>query len=185
MGQTGRMTRYIALLRGINVGGINITMAALADTVRSLGHTGVTTVLASGNVIFDSDQADAAALKAGLEQALSDAFDYEAWVVLLTRQDLEAAVEAYPFDDLDGWHSYVMFGSDPVMLDDLLTAAPTLNPDDERVQRGAGVLYWQVRREVGIKSPFSALSAKPKYKSSTTNRNLRTLHKSLTASTER
>ncbi|MGY4857007.1 DUF1697 domain-containing protein [Cryobacterium sp. AP23] len=173
------MTRYIALLRGINVGGINIKMAALADTVRSLGHTGVKTVLASGNLVFDSDQADAAALKAGLERALSDAFGYEAWVVLLTREDLGAAVAAYPFEDLDGWHSYVMFGSDPAMLDELLTSAPTLDPADERVVPGTGVLYWQVRREVGIKSPFSSLSAKTRYKASTTNRNLRTLRKIL------
>jgi uncharacterized protein (DUF1697 family) len=173
------MTRYIALLRGINVGGINIKMADLADTVRSLGHTGVETVLASGNLVFDSDQTDAAAIKAGLERALSDTFGYEAWVVLLTRDALAAAVDDYPFDDLDGWHSYVMFGSDPAMLDELLTAAPTLDPADERVVPGDAVLYWQVRREVGIKSPFSSLSAKTRYKASTTNRNLRTLRKIL------
>lgn len=173
------MTHYVALLRGINVGGINIRMADLADTVRSLGHTGVTTVLASGNVVFDSDETDAAMLKAGLERVLSDTFGYEAWVVLLTREDLAAAVADYPFDDLDGWHSYVMFGSDPAMLDELLTAAPALDPADERVVPGDGVLYWQVRREVGIKSPFSSLSAKTRYKASTTNRNLRTLRKIL------
>ena len=173
------MTRYIALLRGINVGGITIRMAALADTVRSLGHTGVTTVLASGNVVFESNQTDAAALKAGLERALSDAFGYEAWVVLLTREDLGAAVDAYPFEDRDGWHSYVLFGSADHLHDELLAAAPELDPADERVQPGAGLLYWQVRRDVGISSPFSKLSAKTRYKSSTTNRNLRTLHKIL------
>ncbi|MBX0298480.1 DUF1697 domain-containing protein [Cryobacterium sp. 1639] len=173
------MTHYVALLRGINVGGITITMADLADTVRSLGHTGVKTVLASGNLVFDSDETDAATLKSGLERLLSDTFGYEAWVVLLTRDALAAAVEDYPFDDLDGWHSYVLFGSDPAMLDELLTAAPTLDPADDRVVPGDGVVYWQVRREVGIKSPFSSLSAKTRYKASTTNRNLRTLRKIL------
>jgi uncharacterized protein (DUF1697 family) len=179
------MTRYIALLRGINVGGINIKMAALADTVRGLGHTGVVTVLASGNVVFDSDQPDAAALKTGLETALSDAFGYEAWVVLLTRDELAAAVAAYPFEERDGWHSYIMFGSAATLLDELLSAAPTLDPADERVQRGVGVLYWQVRREVGIKSPFSLLAAKVRFKSSTTTRNLRTLHKILAVPADR
>jgi len=177
--QNGRMTRYIALLRGINVGGINIKMAALADTVRTLGHTDVTTVLASGNVVFSSDQTDTAVLKTGLERALTDAFGYEAWVVLLGRTDLAAAVDAYPFDERDGWHSYVMFGSDPARLDELMVAAPDLNPADERIQQGDAVLYWQVRREVGIKSPFSTMAAKARFKSSTTNRNLRTLHKIL------
>jgi uncharacterized protein (DUF1697 family) len=173
------MTRYIALLRGINVGGINIKMAALADTVRALGHTGVQTVLASGNVVFDSDDADAAALKSGLERALSASFGYEAWVVLLTGTELQRAVDAYPFDDRDGWHSYVLFGTEPRLLDDLLEAAPALDPADERIQPGQNLLYWQVRREVGIKSVFSTLSAKARYKPSTTTRNLRTLHKIL------
>lgn len=179
MRQNRRMTRYIALLRGINVGGINITMSALADTVRALGHARVTTVLASGNLAFDSDQPDAGVLKSGLERALSEAFGYEAWVVLLTRDALASAVAAYPFAEREGWHSYVMFGSDPVKLDALMTMAPGLDPNDEQVQRGFGVLYWQVRREVGVRSAFSTLAAKAQYKSSTTNRNLRTLHKIL------
>jgi uncharacterized protein (DUF1697 family) len=173
------MTRYIALLRGINVGGITITMAALADTVRGLGLAGVSTVLASGNVLFDSPETDVATLKARLERALSDAFGYEAWVVLLTRDELAAAVGAYPFEDREGWHSYILFGSAQAVLDELYAKAPALDPADERVQPGPGLLYWQVRRDVGIKSPFSTLAAKAAYKSSTTNRNLRTLHKIL------
>ena len=177
------MTRYIALLRGINVGGINIKMSALSDTVRALGHTDVHTVLASGNVVFDSDEADAAVLKSGLEQALSASFGYDAWVVLLTSTEVAGAVAAYPFDDRDGWHSYILFGSNPALLDELLQAAPNLDPADERVQPGQSLLYWQVRREVGIKSQFSTLSAKARFKSSTTNRNLRTLHKILAVPT--
>lgn len=173
------MTRYVALLRGINVGGINIKMSALADTVAALGHTGVRTILASGNVVFESEQTDVAALTSGLEQALSAAFGYDAWVVLLTSADLAEAVAAYPFDDRDGWHSYILFGSNPVLLDELLQAAPELDPADERVQPGQSLLYWQVRRDVGIKSRFSTLSAKTRFRSSTTNRNLRTLHKIL------
>ena len=64
-----------------------------------------------------------------------------------------------------------------------VTAAPDLDPADERVQPGQSLLYWQVRREVGIKSPFSTLSAKARFKSSTTNRNLRTLLKILAVPT--
>jgi uncharacterized protein (DUF1697 family) len=173
------MTRYIALLRGINVGGITIRMAALADTVGALGHTAVKTVLASGNVLFDSDQTDPAAVKSGLEAALAETFGYRAWVVLLTRDDLAAAVDGYPFEDRDGWHSYILFGSEPALLDELLDSAPALDPADERIQPGQRLVYWQVRREVGITSPFSVLTGKIRYKSSTTNRNLRTLRKIL------
>jgi uncharacterized protein (DUF1697 family) len=173
------MTRYIALLRGINVGGITIKMADLADTVGALGHTGVRTVLASGNVVFDSDRTDATAIKADLEAALSRTFGYEAWVVLLTLDQLATAVAAYPFADRDGWHSYILFGSDRAMLDEMIAGAPPLDPADERVQTGPGVIYWQVRRDVGIRSPFSTITAKSRYKAATTNRNLRTLRKIL------
>jgi uncharacterized protein (DUF1697 family) len=172
------MTRYIALLRGINVGGINIRMAELAETVRSLGHTGVTTVLASGNVVFETSETDAA-VKSGLERALSDRFGYEAWVVLVAWPRLTGTVAEYPFEDRDGWHSYVLFGSEPTSIDGLLAAAPELDPNDERVQRGTDVVYWQVRRAVGVKSPFSVLSGKARFKSTTTTRNLRTLRKIL------
>jgi uncharacterized protein (DUF1697 family) len=173
------MTRYIALLRGINVGGITIKMTALADVVRGLGHTGVTTVLASGNVVFDSADPNAAQVKTGLESALSEAFGYEAWVVLVTRDTVVEAVAAYPFVDREGWHSYILFGSNQERLDELAAVAPTLDPADEQVRPGVGVLYWQVRRAVGIKSPFSILAAKTRFKSTTTNRNLRTVTKIL------
>ncbi|TFC88537.1 DUF1697 domain-containing protein [Cryobacterium sp. TMT4-31] len=177
--------RYVALLRGINVGGITIKMADLAETVSRLGHSGVTTILASGNVLFTSDEPDAATVKTGMERALSERFGYTAFVVLLSRDDLVVAVDGYPFDDRDGWHSYILFGSDPARLDELLVSAPQLDPADESVLPGDGLLYWQVRRAVGIKSPFSVLAAKPRYKSTTTNRNLRTLHKILGVPTTR
>ncbi|QYF74988.1 DUF1697 domain-containing protein [Cryobacterium sp. PAMC25264] len=173
------MTRYIALLRGINVGGINIRMAELAETVRGLGHTAVTTVLASGNVVLETSETDAAVVKSGLERTLSERFGYEAWVVLVPWPRLTGTVADYPFEDRVGWHSYVLFGSEPATLDDLLAAAPELDPNDERVQRGTDVVYWQVRRAVGIKSPFSVLSGKARFKPTTTTRNLRTLRKIL------
>jgi uncharacterized protein (DUF1697 family) len=64
------MTRYLVLLRGINVGGRNkVSMAALRELLESHGHTKVSTYIASGNVILSSDQS-AAAIKRELEEAL-------------------------------------------------------------------------------------------------------------------
>ena len=78
-----RMTRYVALLRGVNVGGVNMKMADLAEVVRGLGYDDVKTVLASGNVLFTTPDA-AAASKDKLEAALRKRFGYEAWVHVLT-----------------------------------------------------------------------------------------------------
>lgn len=174
------MTTYVALLRGINVNGITITMSSLRDLFRGLGFVEVKTVLASGNVLFEAGpgQGDAPAIKARIEAALSEAYGYQAWIVLLDTDALARIVGAYPFDpNRDGWHPYVVFSSDPAALTELLAGADGLDPGDERVTAGDGVLYWEVRRAVGVKSPFSKLSGKARYRSSTTTRNLRTLHK--------
>ncbi|MCK5755877.1 MAG: DUF1697 domain-containing protein, partial [Mycobacterium sp.] len=56
------MTRYAAFLRGVNVGGVTLKMAALTQALEAAGFTGVRTILASGNVLLDSE-ADAAAVR--------------------------------------------------------------------------------------------------------------------------
>ncbi|GAB2653656.1 DUF1697 domain-containing protein [Prescottella soli] len=174
------MTRYVALLRGINVGGINIKMADLRRVFTDLGFDDVKTVLASGNVLFTTDSADTAALKAGIESALRAAFRYEAWVFVLELDTVTRIVEAYPFDpERDGWHPYVMFTAEPAVLDGLLTVQGDLDPAIERIQGGDGVLYWEVERGRTLDSAFGKNTGKPKLKAVTTTRNLRTLVKLL------
>jgi uncharacterized protein (DUF1697 family) len=89
------MTRYLVLLRGINVGGRNkVPMAALRELLESHGHTKVSTYIASGNVILSSDRS-AAAIKRELEEALPKAFNVvsELFAVLvLSRAELRAVV---------------------------------------------------------------------------------------------
>ncbi|TFB53781.1 DUF1697 domain-containing protein [Cryobacterium sp. Hz7] len=176
------MAGWVALLRGINVNGITITMADLRAVFRGLGYTDVRTVLASGNVLFTAGETDAAALKATIERALSDNFGYQAWIVLLGVDALDRVARAFPFDaERDGWHPYVVFGSARTALEELLEAAGEPDPETEQVRPGTGVLYWQVRRSIGINSPFSKLSGKARYRSTTTTRNLRTLNKLIAA----
>jgi len=194
------MTKYVALLRGINVNGITIAMSDLADLFRELGYSEVHTILASGNVLFrtgtghvDSDEeidpkvaaAEVAEHKALIEGALRERFAYEAYIVLVEVERLDRIIRAYPFDtDRDGWHSYVMFASDPAALTELAGHARELESSEERIELGHGVLYWEVRKSVGVKSNFSKKSGKPKYRDLTTNRNLNTLSKLIHADSE-
>ncbi|MFK4728485.1 DUF1697 domain-containing protein [Agromyces mediolanus] len=178
------MGTWIALLRGVNVGGITIRSAELRDCFAELGFEQVRTVLASGNVAFEADAEGAAAerrLKERIEAGLSERFGYEAWIVLCSRERLAEIVAAFPFDaSREGWHPYVLFASDPAPIAELLAAAPTLDPADESIAAGEQVVYWHCRRAVGIDSAFSKLVAKARFKPTTTNRNLRTLQKLLT-----
>lgn len=171
------MTRYAALLRGVNVGNITVRSADLAAMARDIGLHQVRTVLASGNLVFDADE-PAPALKARIEAALRETFGYDAWIVLTTVDHVTAVVDAYPFDpERDGYHPYVVFGSDRAVLDELLAAAPGLPAGDEQVAPGDGVLYWECPRGSSTNTPFSKLVAKARYRSTTTTRNLRTLVK--------
>ena len=100
------MATHVALLRGINVGGNNkVPMAELREVVASLGHTGVSTYIQSGNVLFtaragaaaDASAEDASALAAGLEQAIERAFGLRLRVVVLSRAELAQVIGDNPY----------------------------------------------------------------------------------------
>ena len=176
------LTRYVALLRGVNVNGITIKSADLkALFVDELGFGAVRTVLASGNVLFDTDAPDAAALRTRIEQALRQCFGYEAWIVLLTQRQVADMAASYPFERIDDTHHpYLVFGSDAAMLDEIMDKAGAVDAKVERLVRGDGVLYWQCPRGESLETPVAKLLAKTRYKSSTTTRNLRTVEKLIT-----
>jgi uncharacterized protein (DUF1697 family) len=170
------MTRFVALLRGVNVGGITVKSAELADMARGLGLDDVRTVLASGNLTFVSSDARPA-LKKQIEGALRDRFGYDAWIVLTTADHLADVIDSFPFPERDAYQPYVLFGSDASVLDEIEAARADLPDADERVTRGDGVIYWECPKGSSTDTPFAKLVAKPKYKSTTTTRNLRTLRK--------
>ncbi|MDV6231724.1 MULTISPECIES: DUF1697 domain-containing protein [Rhodococcus] len=173
------MSEWVVLLRGINVGGINIKMADLREALTSAGFTDVRTVLATGNVLLGSSLS-VDAVKAQAESTLAQAFGYQAWVSVLDVPTLRAIVESYPFDaEREGWHPYVVFGSDDSHVTELSALAEELDPELERVAAGRDVVYWEVRAGSTTTSRFGKATAKAKFKSTTTTRNLRTLVKLL------
>lgn len=113
------MPTHVALLRGINVGGRNrVAMADLRDIVTELGHTGVTTYIASGNVVFSSEIDDTAAIADGLANAIAERLDVTPAVVVVTRDELAAIVDANPYPDVaDGRHLHAVIHRDDVMPD--------------------------------------------------------------------
>jgi len=91
------MARYLALLRGINVGGKNlIRMTELAACLGENGLSSVTTYIASGNVLFEARDSSAVALTLRLEKVLAETFSYRASVVLLDRRQLRRIVARAP-----------------------------------------------------------------------------------------
>lgn len=172
------MARYAAFLRGINVGGVNLKMADLAAALQDAGFEDVHTVLASGNVVL-SASGSAATVKKKAEATLRDQFGYDAWVLVYGLDTVQEIADGYPFEaEVDGHHSYVTFVSDDDILDELAALADDAGPD-EKIQRGNGVLYWQVPKSKTLESAIGKTMGKKRYKSCTTTRNLRTLAKVL------
>lgn len=96
------MTRYAALLRGVNLGpNRKVPMADLRAVHEGLGHREVRTYIQSGNVVFDSPTDDPAALRSEIEEALAERFGMEIRVVLRTHAELQAVVASGPYADLD------------------------------------------------------------------------------------
>jgi len=94
------MASHLALLRGINVGGRNkVPMAELREVVTSLGHTGVTTYIQSGNVLFTTPERDTAKLASALEAAITGSFGICSSVVVLSRDGLARILESNPYQD--------------------------------------------------------------------------------------
>jgi uncharacterized protein (DUF1697 family) len=176
------MTKYAVFLRGVNVGGVNLKMAEVATALTDAGFANVRTILASGNVLLESSPGVAAVRKKA-EAALRETFGYDAWVLAYHIDTVRAVVDAYPFErEVDGFQSYVTFVADAAVLDELAAlgdSAGSKAGSDEKISSGEGVVYWQVPKGSTLDSTIGKTMGKPRYKSSTTTRNLRTLAKVL------
>ncbi|MEO2078572.1 MAG: DUF1697 domain-containing protein [Bacillus sp. (in: firmicutes)] len=91
------MTIYIALLRGINVGGHNIIkMADLRQLLEKMGLQKVKTYIQSGNVLFDAEQ-DATLLTQQVEEEIKNTFGFPVPVILRTAEELEQIIKNCPY----------------------------------------------------------------------------------------
>lgn len=95
------MSRYIAFLRGVNVGGHNVTMGRLCALFEELGLTRVKSYIASGNIFFDDNHSNREALTSTIEQHLHQALGYEVPTFLRTTDELESILVQAPFKGIE------------------------------------------------------------------------------------
>ncbi len=111
------MESYVALLKGINVGGNNkVPMADLRTLATGLGWLGVKTHIASGNLVFRAD-GDAAALATTLRNALADRMRVDVAVMVQSGTAIRAALASCPYDPVEGKHVHVFFLFDNPVID--------------------------------------------------------------------
>lgn len=163
--------KYAVLLRGINVGGKNkVPMADLKKCLEELGFLNVSTYIASGNVILESDK-PSDKIKALLEEAMPKKFKFDDDVVkvlVLTRNQLQTVIDNKP--EGFGEHSE-KFHSDAIFLMGIDSASvmPLFNPREgvDKIWPGDGVIYSQRLSSQRTKSRLNKIIATPAYKSMT------------------
>lgn len=125
------MTQYIALLRGINVGGHHkLPMAELKKILETLGCKNVKTILASGNVILESDE-NAVPLSRNIESTLKKKFGFDVPTLVYPKSDIDALVGLNPFKEIEVTERtrlYVTFLRDPSKSQ---LNIPWYGPDDD------------------------------------------------------
>jgi uncharacterized protein (DUF1697 family) len=164
------MAQYIALLRGINVGGRNlIRMTDLKACFEEHGLQNVRTYIQSGNVLFETSERSSKRLTEQIERLLDETFNYEGSVVLRSLKQLRDTVERAPrgFGSKPDRYRYdVLFLKSPLTGPTALKGLPLKEGVDE-VAAGPGALYFARLISKITQSRLSRIASMPIYQSIT------------------
>jgi len=163
-------TQYLALLRGINVGGNNIIkMADLKACFENMGFTDVITYIQSGNVLFRSAEKDKTQLTQKIEQGLSKRFSYKSRLVVVAHKELRKIVDGVPKGfgkGLDKYRCDVIFLKEPLTAREAMKNV-SLKEGVDAAHAGKSVLYFSRLISKATQSHITKIIALPMYQNMT------------------
>lgn len=171
---------YIALLRGINVGGNNkISMSELKEAFVEHGFTNVSTYINSGNVLFSSGMADEEMLKNQCEALIKSRFGQDIAVAVISGADLIDAMDHAPEwwgkgNDKDMKHNAI-FVIPPATAEELIQKVG-IAPEYEKIDHFGRIIFWSAPLKTFSRTRWSRIVGTPEYKS-VTIRNANTARK--------
>ncbi|WP_183147945.1 DUF1697 domain-containing protein [Chryseobacterium nematophagum] len=168
--------KYCAFLRGVNVKGTNMKMVDVCHVFTHAGVKDVTSILASGNIIFSSEK-DPIQIKSILEKEMSQYFSYEAYLFIKSQEETERFWEGNPFDKKDELHVYAFVGNEGIeniLMEEFENSSKTEN---EKAKIIDDIFYWQVLKGNTLDSTFGKVLGKKKLKDQFTSRNINTFEK--------
>lgn len=173
------MTRYVALLGSINVGGNRLKMDELKAALEEEGFENVATVVASGNVLFDHDEAADAKLEQRIAQVVKDRFAIDSFAAVRSRDELAAAIENNPFaPDGEAKFVHTIFLQEPLDRDAFDDFAKGYS-GPERLAAGEREFFVDFREGVARSKLDPAMKKAKVVKSRATARNIRSLRRML------
>jgi uncharacterized protein (DUF1697 family) len=170
--------KYVALLRGINVGGNRkVPMADLKVSFEQLGFTGVKTLINSGNVIFESDINHDEKLTKMIEKQLEKDFGFAVATIVRSQDEIQKVVKAVPV----AWVNNADMKCDVMFLWPEIDNKKVLdqiahNPDMEDLKYVSGAVIWRIDRQNATKSKVIRIVGTKPYKQMTI-RNCNTVRK--------
>jgi len=161
--------KYVALLRGINVGGNSlIKMADLKVCFESLGHENVKTYINSGNVIFDSNEKSETVLSADIENSIEATFKIPVRVVVISKPNYQKIIQNVPKGwGEEGWKYNTLFLIPPYDIKEITADIGQLKQDIETMQIGEGVIYQAMLFTSFGKTTGGKLASRSSYKKMT------------------
>ena len=154
---------FVALLRGINVGGRNpIRMPELVDCFRDAGYGDVSTYLQSGNVLFSADHKTGPKLEAEVEAMLERRFGIPLLVVIRSRDELAQTIDAAPTDHgSPTLRSDIFFLNQPLTAEEAFAELPELREGVDSVAPGPGAIYFSRVAAQATKTRIQRFMAMP------------------------
>jgi uncharacterized protein (DUF1697 family) len=147
MSPSDRSSTYVALLRGVNVGGHSaISMKALAASLEELAFTDIRTYINSGNVLFRSKERDQRKLETAIEKLLARRHQLQTRVIVRSFKEIERLIKHWPKDwnGDKGWKYNVIFLSHAIDSKELLASFKP-REEIERVVYVPGTLLWSAQ----------------------------------------
>lgn len=171
--------KYLALLRGINVGGNNkVAMAELKRCFESLEFNAVSTYINSGNVMFNSLENDRVVLTKQCEQAIEKTFGFRVACSVIPAQELEDALAHAPewWGQASEDKHNAIFVIPPATVDTIINRIKEAKPEYEKVSSYKSVIFWTAPLETFSRTRYSKIVAADTY-GSLTIRNANTVRK--------
>lgn len=181
------MSKYISLLRGINVSGQKkILMKDLKALYGALGLKNIITYIQSGNVIFECADNDEQNIRQKIETAIEAKYKFSVYVDVLTFDVFERAYKNHPFNNLDintdGNKAFIAFLSDEATQEKVALLSNYQDPDDVVIAKGK-CLYFHLPNGAG-RSKLNNNVIERKLGLTATARNLKTVTKLCTLAKE-
>ncbi|MDO5688895.1 MAG: DUF1697 domain-containing protein [Tissierellia bacterium] len=172
------MNLYAVLLRGINTGGMKLNMEELKDLARQLGYQNPQTILATGNLLLQTEES-VAEVQEKIEAKLAEHMGKPVHCLVRTLEELEQILRESDLE-IEGYHHYILFVKEPLMEELAQLHQDYKWDSNEQIFANFQDIHWIVAKGNTLQGFGSKVLGSKKFKERLTSRNIATVKKIVT-----